>query len=165
MSKIDPYYYPFDRIGFPEKYIYVPQPENFGVYLLCNTKDRRKIFVYKDRKKFGLNSKRDDDDVIRLFVSLADKLKECELANDLFHLSDLHPIHYTKIGAQKIAVYRIRKNDLRLCLIQLAEHLILFRLCTKREDVISKSEGNIIDKRVKAIFKYPPHQHTERLSS
>lgn len=163
MSKIDPFYYPFDRVGFPEKYIYVPKPDQFGVYLLCDTIDKRNVFVYMDRKEFGLNSKRDDVDVIRLFVNLGDKLNECILAQDLFNLADLHPIHYTKIGNQKIPVYRLRKNDLRLCLVQISADLVLFRLCTKRQDKITPAEAKIIDKRVKAIFNYPLNTYAERI--
>lgn len=154
---IDPYYYPFTSVGFPDSYKYVSQPENFGVYLLGDTSDKRKVFVYTDRQEFGLSSKRDSQDVKRLFINLADKLSQCDTANDLFYLADLHPIHHVKINGQKIAVYRLRKNDLRLCLVQISSDLVLFRLCTKRQDKITKSEANIIDIRVRAIFDYPVH--------
>lgn len=151
---IDPYYYPFDSVGFPDSYRYVPPPSKFGVYLLGNTTDKRKIFVYTDRQEFGLSSKRDSQDVTRLFINLADKLSQCDTANDLFYLADLHPIHHVKIGDENIAVYRLRKNNLRLCLVQLSAHLVLFRLCTKRQDKITKAEASIIDARVKAIWDY-----------
>lgn len=154
MSKINPYYYIFDEIGYPDDYQPAFIPENFKVYLLCDTVDKRKVFIYTDRDEFSLSSARDDEDVFRLFFSLSGKLEECDKANDLFFLADLHPIHYTKIDGKKIPVYRLRKNDLRVCLIQVDADLILFRLCTKRQDKIDKKQANIINRRVEAIYSH-----------
>lgn len=158
MSNIDPYFFKFDGIGYPGHYKRIVLPSGFRVYLLCNTSDKRFIFVHSDRKEFNLSSQRDNQDVVRLFGTLGKRLTECEKANDLFDYYDsqeLHEAHRAKFGGNDVPVYRIRKADLRLYLIFIGSDAILFRLATKRQDKISKSEKNIIDNRVKAIYLYP----------
>ncbi len=157
MTNIDPYFYIFDSVGFPDNCYTIDIPENFRVYLLCDTLDRRQIFVHTDREEFNLSNARYDTDVNRLFISLSTKLPECEIATDIFEYyteSDLHKAHKTKIGNTFEPVYRLRKNKLRVYLVFVGSDIVLFRLSTKDQDKISKSEAKKLDDRVKAIFKY-----------
>lgn len=157
MTNIDPYFFIFDRVGFPDNCYSIDLPEGFNVYLLCDTMDRRQIFVHTDREEFNLSNARYDTDVNRLFINLATRLLQCETAMDIFNnytRSDLHKAHETKIDGIFEPVYRLRKNKLRVYLVFIGSDIILFRLSTKDQDRISKSEANKLDDRVKAIFKY-----------
>jgi len=158
MSNIDPYYYIFNGIGYPNHYEKVELPAGFKVYLLCNGTEERHVFVYTDRAEFDLSSKRDAEDVYRLFVNLSNRLVECDKANDLFEYydsSELHEAARVKIEVSDVPVYRIRKASLRLYMVFLGSDIVLFRLATKRQDKISKSEQKVLENRVKAIFLYP----------
>lgn len=157
MTNIDPYFYKFEGTGFPGHYQKIPLDNDFNAYLLCDTSQQRYIFIYTDRKEFGLSSERDSKDVRRLFTGLYDRLSDCEKANDLFtsYEDELHLAHTIKIGDQDIPIYRIRKASLRLYLVFLGSDVIFFRLSVKRQKKISESEKNILNNRVKAIFTYP----------
>ena len=158
MINIDPYFCIFDSVGYPKHYKKIELPTSFSVYLLCDTSDKRYIFVHTDRTEFNLSSARDNQDVMRLFGALSKKLAECEKANDLFDYydsSELHEAHRTKFEGNEIPVYRIRKASLRLYLVFLGSDIVLFRLNTKRQDKISGSEKKTLDQRVKAIYAYP----------
>ena len=161
MINIDPYYYKFEGVGFPNHYQKIPLDNDFDAYLLCDTPQQRYIFIYTDRKEFGLSSKRDSKDVKRMFTGLYDRLSDCEKANDLFtsYEDELHLAYETKIGNQDIPVYRIRKANLRLYLVFLGPDVVFFRLSVKRQQKISESEKNILNNRVKAIFTYPVNSH------
>lgn len=158
MKNIDPYFYIFDGIGYPRHYKKIELPAGFSVYLLCDTQDKRRIFVHTDRTEFNLSSAKDDQDVLRLFSALSKRLTECEKANDLFYYydsSELHQAHRAKFEGKDVPVYRIRKDNLRLYLVFLGSDIVLFRLNTKRQDKISNSEKKTLDQRVKAIYAYP----------
>lgn len=158
MNNIDPYFCIFDSIGYPKNYKKIEFPSGFSVYLLCNTLDKRYIFVHTDRMEFNLSSARDNQDVIRLFNTLSKRLSECEKANDLFDYydsSELHEAHRAKFEGNDVPVFRIRKASLRLYLVFFGSHVVLFRLATKRQDKINDSEKNTLDQRVKAIYTYP----------
>lgn len=158
MTNIDPYYYFFDGYGYPNYLKKISLPTGFKVYLLCNTPDKRYIFVHTDRNEFNLSSKRDDSDVIRMFGTLGKRLTECEKANDIFGYydsSELHEAHRAKFEGNDVPVYRLRKASLRLYLVFLGSDIVLFRLSTKRQDKINASEKNVLEQRVKAIYTYP----------
>lgn len=158
MTSIDPYFCIFDGIGYPNHYKKIELPTGFAIYLLCNTSNKSCIFVHTDRKEFKLSSPRDDQDVFRLFDAFSKRLTECEKANDLFDYydsSELHVAHHVKFEGNDVPVYRIRKAALRLYLVFFGSNIVCFRLATKRQDKISKSEANILNKRVEAIYSYP----------
>lgn len=158
MTNIDPYFCKFEGIGYPSHYKKILLPAGFSIYLLCDTSDKRFIFVHSDRQEFNLSSARDNQDVVRLFGTLSKRLTECEKANDLFDYydsSELHEAHRAKFDGNDVPVYRIRKADLRLYLIFIGSDAVLFRLATKRQDKINQSEKNTLDNRVKAIYLYP----------
>lgn len=155
---IDPYFFKWDKIGFPHDLHDVEIPSHIQVYLLSSSKSADDIFLHHDREEFSLKSKRDDTDVVRLFSQLAFKIDTCANPNELFNVyskSDLHKAHTSKFNGNKIPVYRIRKADVRLYLVFVDAHIVLFRLTPKRQDKIDKSEMKILDNRVEAIFKYP----------
>lgn len=155
---IDPYFFKWDKIGFPHELHDVEIPSHIPVYLLSSSRSEKDIFLYHDREEFSLKSKRDNTDVVRLFVQLAARLELCDNANELFEVytkKDLHKAHTTKLNGNKIPVYRIRKADIRLYLVFVEAYIVLFRLSPKRQDKIDKSEMSILDNRVEAIFKYP----------
>lgn len=158
MTNIDPYFCIFDSIGHPKHYKKIELPTGFSVYLLCDTSDKRYIFVHTDRMEFNLSSARDNQDVVRLFGALSKRLTECDKANDLFDYydsSELHEAHRAKFEGNDVPVYRIRKASLRLYLVFVGPDIVLFRLATKRQDKISNSEIKTLDQRVEAIYAYP----------
>ena len=158
MTNIDPYFCIFDSVGYPRHYKKLELPTSFSVYLLCDTSDKRYIFVHTDRMEFNLSSARDNQDVVRLFAALGKRLTECEKANDLFvyyDTNELHEAHRSKFEGNEVPVYRIRKASLRLYLVFLGSDIVLFRLSTKRQNKISDSEKKTLDQRVKAIYSYP----------
>lgn len=65
---IDPYYCIFGGIGFPDNWHDIPMPKGFVVYLLCDTQDKRRVFVYLDRQEFNKSDKCNDKNVYRLFL-------------------------------------------------------------------------------------------------
>lgn len=167
MPIIAPYYYLFDGIGYPDHYEPIGIPENFNVYLLCDTQNKSNICVYQDREDFADNNKRADTDVYRLYLKLSKNLLNCDKANDLFDLYDdteLHSAHETKLGSHAQKVYRIRKNDVRLYLIFFNSDIVILRLSIKLKNKISASEQKILDDRVKAIFANPPSSNLMRIS-
>ncbi len=154
---IDPYFFLWGEIGFPDNLHPIVIPDKMRVYMLSSSQDKRDIFLYRDRAEFSLTSKRDKDDVIRLFTQLASRCEMCEHPNELFDYydsSELHKAHTTKLDGKDIAVYRIRKAALRLYLVFVDAFIILFRLSPKRKDKIDNSEKIILDNRIKSIFKY-----------
>lgn len=158
MTNIDPYFCKFEGIGYPSRYRKIELPAGFSIYMLCDTSDERFIFVHTDRKEFNLSSKRDDEDVIRLFENFSKRLTICDKANDLFEHYDskeLHEAHRTKLKGSDVTVYRIQKANLRLYIVFLGSDIVLFRLAPKRQDKISESEKKILDNRVEAIYLYP----------
>ena len=158
MTNIDPYFCKFEGIGYPSHYKEIVLPSGFSIYLLCDTSDKRFIFVHSDRKEFNLSSARDDQDVFRLFEAFSKRLTMCEKANELFEYydsSELHEAHRTKFEGNDVPVYRIRKADLRVYIVFVGSDIVLFRLATKRQDKLNKSEKNILDNRLKAIYLYP----------
>ncbi|UBX51242.1 hypothetical protein LDO52_07635 [Acinetobacter pseudolwoffii] len=155
---IDPYFFKWDKIGFPHDLHDVEIPSHIQVYLLSSSQSEDDIFLHHDREEFSLKSKRDNTDVVRLFAQLASRLDLCDNPNELFEVynkKDLHKAHTSKLNGNKIPVYRIRKADIRLYLVFAEAYIILFRLSPKRQDKIDRSEMNILDSRVEAIFKYP----------
>lgn len=161
MSHIDPYYFVFDSVGYPDNLHPIEIPDGFVAYLLSSSSIRAHVFVYLDRQEFSLSSKQDDKDVIRLFTALARKLAGCEQVTEIFELYDnkeLHKACEIKINHQSEPVYRIRKNSLRLYFVIVGSDMVLFRLSTKRQDKLSPSELNLIEKRVQAIFAHPIQQ-------
>lgn len=157
---IDPYFFLWNEIGFPNNLHPITIPDSMRVYMLSSSKDKRDIFLYRDRTEFALNSQRDDDDVFRLFTQFATRCEQCEQPIELFDCYDskeLHKAHTTKLDGKNIPVYRIRKASIRLYLVFVDAYIILFRLSPKRQDKIDNSEKTILDNRVKAIFKYQTH--------
>jgi len=155
---IDPYFFKWDKIGFPHELHDVEIPSHIQVYLLSSSDSADDIFLQHDREEFSLKSRRDDIDVVRLFMQLASRIDLFANPNELFDVyskSDLHKAHTSKLNGNKIPVYRIRKADVRLYLVFVDAYIVLFRLTPKRQDKIDKSEMKILDNRVKAIFKYP----------
>lgn len=166
MPVIDPYYFLFDGIGYPDNYHPIETPEGFNVYLLCDTENRSKTIIYQDRDDFANKNIRADEDRNRLFSILAKKLLMCEKANDLFDLYDdteLHKAHETKINGKTVKVYRIRKSDVRVYLIFLGADIVIFRLSIKLKNKLSSTEKQIIDNRVKVILQNPPSIAIPRL--
>ncbi len=154
---IDPYFFLWDELGFPDNLHPIAIPDSMRVYMLSSSQDKRDVFLYRDRAEFSLTSQRDNDDVVRLFTQLASRCEMCEHPNELFDFynsSELHKAHTTKLDGKDIAIYRIRKANLRLYLVFVDAYIILFRLSPKRKDKIDNSEKIILDNRVKAIFKY-----------
>lgn len=158
MTNIDPYFCRFKGIGYPNNYRRIELPAGFSIYMLCDTSDERFIFVHTDRKEFNLSSKKDDEDVIRLFENFSKRLTLCEKANDLFEHYDskeLHEGHRTKLKGHDVIIYRIQKANLRLYIVFLGPDIVLFRLSPKRQNKISESEKNILNNRVEAIYLHP----------
>lgn len=155
---IDPYFFRFKGFGYPDNFEPVEIPEDcWKVYMLSSSKDERNVFVYTDRKEFRLSSKKDDKDVVHLYNKF---INRCSLGmpfQDICSDSEYHDYTEVKRGHDApVTVMRLRKSALRLCMVFCgANNIVLFRLSTKRQDKISKSEQNIIESRVHAIFKYP----------
>lgn len=159
---IDPYFFKWEKIGFPKNLHNIVLPENIKVYMLSSSRNKNDVFLYRDRDEFALSSTRDNADVIRLFTQLASKLEQCLITNEIFDFydsSEFHRAHISKVDGKDLSVYRIRKASIRLYLVLISDVMILFRLAPKRKDKIDASEKTIIDERVKAIFKYPIESH------
>ena len=157
MTHIDPYYFPFKGVGYPDNFQPIDVPDCFDAYLLSKSRSQANIFVYLDRQEFALSSKRDNSDVIRLFSGLARKLSSCNNVVEIFDLYDnteLHKACDVKIQHQTETVYRIRKNNLRLYFVIVGADLVLFRLSTERQDKLPPSELKLIESRVQAIFAH-----------
>lgn len=165
---IDPYYCIFGGIGFPDNWHDIPMPEGFLVYLLCDTQDKRRVFVYLDRQEFNKSDKCNDKNVYRLFLQLSKKLENCEKANDLFQFYDKKELHKAldvKIDGNDIPVYRIRKSDIRVYLIFVNSDIVLFRLSIKTQQKIDDTEKSILESRMKAIFAYQGKEFQKRVMS
>lgn len=162
MSNLDPYYYTLETTGFPSNVKFVNMPADFKVYLLCDTPDKRQVCIYQDRNDFSKNNSKEDKNVQRLFLTLSKKLSESENVTDLLSLYDsteLHPAHYTKVNGDEKTVYRIRRGGVRVYFVLIGSDIILCRLSIKLQNKISKSEANVIDNRVKAVFMCPPYEN------
>ncbi|AIL77110.1 hypothetical protein B2J61_07685 [Acinetobacter baumannii] len=160
---IDPYFFRWSEIGFPDDLQPIMIPDCIRVYMLSSSMDKRDVFLYRDRAEFSLHSKRDNCDVLRLFTQLASRCEMCEQPTELFEFydsSELHRACVVKLDDKDVPVYRIRKASLRLYLVFVNAYIVLFRLSPKRKDKIDKSEKTIIDNRVRAIFKYQADMET-----
>ena len=160
MSNINPYYYPFKEAGYPDKLRYVNLPSGLNVYLLCDSKDKREIFVHNERLELRSN-KKETKNASLLFLNLALRLKNCEYITQVFDIygDQLHIAFSHIINSNKINIYRLRNGCVRLYFVIVESNMILFRLSLKKEDSISNSERKMITDRVEAIYKAPPNEN------
>lgn len=161
MNNINPYYYPFEEIGHPNKLQTFTLPEPLKVYLLSSTEDKRDIFIYQERQSLRSN-KKEDKNVSKLFLSLAMRLSNCEYITQVFDIygDKLHMAFTHTIDSNKVNIYRLRRGCVRLYFVIIKSSMVMFRLSLKKEDKISKSEKKIIADRVEAIYKVPPDENS-----
>lgn len=160
MTNIDPYYHPFKAAGYPNRLRPINLPSSLSVYLLCNSKDKREIFVHNERQAIRSN-KKESKNASLLFVNLAKRLNNCEYITQVFDVygNDLHTAFSHTINGNKINIYRLRNGCVRLYFVIIESNMILFRLSLKKEDKISSSEKKTITDRVEAIYKAPPNEN------
>ncbi len=160
MSNIDPYYYPFKTVGYPDKLRPVNLPVSLNVYLLCNSKDKGGIFIYKEREEIKTN-KKENKNASLLFAGLIQRLNNCEYITQVFdsYGDQLHIAFPHNINSNKVNIYRLRKGCVRLYFVIVESNMILFRLSLKKENKISNSERKIITDRVEAIYDLPPNEN------
>lgn len=160
MTNIAPYYYPFKESGYPNNLRPVNLPINLSVYLLCDSKDKRGIFVHNERQELRSN-KKESKNASLIFVGLSQRLNNCEYITQIFDIygDQLHTAFSHNINSNKINVYRLRKGCVRLYFVIVASNMILFRLSLKKEDKINSSEKQIIIDRVEAIYDAPPNEN------
>lgn len=166
MTNIEPYYYPFKKVGYPDRLRPTNLPINLSVYLLCDSKDEREIFVYKERQEIKSN-KVEYKNASLLFVNLKRSLGNCLYITQILDIygEQLHTGLTHVINGKKINIHRLRKGDVRLYFIIIGPSMVLFRLSLKKEKKISKSERKIITDRVEAVYEVPPNenQHLKRV--
>lgn len=160
MTNITPYYYPFKESGYPEKLRPINLPSNLSVYLLCDSKDKREIFIHNERQAIRSN-KKESKNASLLFVNLAKRLNNCEYITQVFDIygDDLHIAFPHTLDSNKINIYRLRNGCVRLYFVIIESNMILFRLSLKKENKISNSEKKTITDRVEAIYKAPPNEN------
>ena len=160
MTNIEPYYYPFEAVGYPDKLRPVNLPVSLNVYLLCNSKDKGGIFIYKEREEIKAN-KKENKNASLLFAGLIQRLNNCEYITQVFdsYGDQLHIAFSHSINSKKVNIYRLRRGCVRLYFIIIESNMILFRLSLKNEDKISDSEKKTITDRVDAIYKAPPNEN------
>lgn len=160
MTNIDPYYHPFKAAGYPDRLRPINLPSNLSVYLLCNSKDKSGIFIYKERDEIK-NNKIESKNASSLFLGLVKRLNNCEYITQIFDIygSKIHTAFPYTIHGSKINVYRLRSGCVRLYFVIVGANMILFRLSLKKEDKISDSERKIITDRVDAIYHAPPNEN------
>lgn len=161
MNNIDPYYYPFEEVGHPDKLQSFTLPKPLKVYLLSSTQDKRDIFIHKERQAL-ISNKKEHKNASKLFLGLAHRLNNCEYITQVFDIygDQLHLAFDYTIGGNKVNVYRIRKGCIRLYFVIIESSMIMFRLSLKKENKISKSERKIITDRVDAIYAVPPDENS-----
>lgn len=160
MTNIDPYYHPFKEVGHPNRLRPTNLPSNLSVYLLCNSKDKREIYVYKERQEI-ISNKVEYKNVSLLFVNLKQSLGNCLYITQILDIygEQLHTELPHVINGKKINIYRLRKGNVRVYFIIIGSSMVLFRLSLKKENKISKSERKIITDRVDVICKVPPDEN------
>ncbi|MCI3877705.1 hypothetical protein [Acinetobacter higginsii] len=159
---IDPYYFRLSEIGYPDNLQSISLPEQFRVYLLSYSSQRKDIFVHRDRQEFAQCNSRDNQDVIRIFTQFIAYCDHSETIVEVLESYDEKSFHKAceiNINGTSQNVYRIRKNNIRLYLVLHGKYLVFFRIQPKRQNKLDNSELHIIEERVKAIFKYPADQN------